>query len=293
MAITPVNNVIQNTQNTTFQGEKKSSTNEKLLKAGLATAATVGLGVAAHKVKWVEKAMKWLSESKLMTNKIYPNYEKKDNLHFMAMIGVLSIVLKDGLGCYLYVKQSLNNKEIPDDKRKFVAALDLANGGLMIATQILAFFTIQNKTVQKKLFDSIFGKKFTRTATKATQAKLKKLDDKFKNMTGTEFYKGHDEYKNGISKAFGYLITLAASSIFAKRVVVPFIATPLADKTKAWMSRNDKPEQVHKDTENTYNKNKIDDNDKTEFKGATVETEHQKEVKSSNLLEIAKQKSNA
>lgn len=293
MAITPVNNAIQNTQNITFQGEKKSSTNEKLLKAGLVTAATVGLGVAAHKGKWVEKAMKWLSESKLMTNKIYPNYEKKDNLHFMAMIGVLSIVLKDGLGCYLYVKQSLNNKEIPDDKRKFVAALDLANGGLMIATQILAFFTIQNKTVQKKLFDSIFGKKFTRTATKATQAKLKKLDDKFKNMTGTEFYKGHDEYKNGISKAFGYLITLAASSIFAKRVVVPFIATPLADKTKAWMSRNDKPEQVHKDTENTYNKNKIDDNDKTEFKGATVETEQQKEVKSSNLLEIAKQKSNA
>ena len=115
MAITPVNNTIQtNAQNINFQGEKKSSTNEKLLKAGVATAAVVGLGVAAHKGKWVEKAMKWLSESKLMTNKIYPNYEKKDNLHFMAMIGVLSIVLKDGLGCYLYVKQSLNNKEIPD-----------------------------------------------------------------------------------------------------------------------------------------------------------------------------------
>ena len=292
MAIAPVNNTIQNTQNITFQGEKKSSTNEKLLKATVAAAAIGGLGVAAHKGKWVEKAMKWLSESKLMTNNIYPNYEKKDNLHFMAMIGVLSIVLKDGLGCYLYVKQSLNNKEIPDDKRKFVAALDLANGGLMIATQILAFFTIQNKTVQKKLFNSLFGKKFTRTATKATKAKLQKMNDKFKNMTGEEFYKGHDEYKNGISKAFGYLITLAASSIFAKRVVVPFIATPLADKTKAWMSRNDKPEQVHKDTENHYNKNKIDDNDKTEFKGATVETEQQKEVKSSNLLEIAKQKSN-
>lgn len=292
MAITPVNNTIQtNAQNINFQGEKKSSTNEKLLKAGVATAAVVGLGVAAHKGKWVEKAMKWLSESKLMTNKIYPNYEKKDNLHFMAMIGVLSIVLKDGLGCYLYVKQSLNNKEIPDDKRKFVAALDLANGGLMIATQILAFFTIQNKTVQKKLFNGLFGKKFTRTATKATQAKLKKLGGKFENMTGEEFYKGHDQYKNGISTAFGYLITLAASSIFAKRVVVPFIATPLADKTKAWMCRNDKPEQVHKDTENSYNSNKIEVDEKPEFKGTAVET--QQEIKSSNLLEIAKQKANS
>ena len=136
-----------------------------------------------------------------------------------------------------------------------------------------------------------FGKKFTRTATKATQAKLKKLDDKFKNMTGEEFYKGHEQYKDGISKAFGYLITLAASSIFAKRVVVPFIATPLADKTKAWMCRNDKPEQVHKDTENSYNANKIAVDEKPEFKGATVET--QQEIKSSNLLEIAKQKANA
>ena len=289
MAITPVNNTIQNNQNVAFQGEKKSSTNEKLLKAGVATAAVVGLGVAAHKGKWIEKSLKWLSESSLLKNKIYPNYEKKDNLHFMAMIGVLSIILKDGLGCYLYVKQSLNNKEIPDDKRKFVAALDLANGGLMIATQILAFFTIQNKTVQKNLFNSLFGKKFTRTAAKATQAKLKKINDKFANMTGDEFHKGHEDYKKGISTAFGYLITLAASSIFAKRVVVPFIATPLADKTKAWMCRNDKPQAVNKDTENTYNSNTLDVNKEPEFKGTVTDTE-QTQQKSSNLLELAKTK---
>lgn len=287
MAITPVNNTIQtNNSNINFQGEKKSSTNEKLLKATVAAAAIGGLGVAAHKGKWVEKGLKWLSESGMMTKKIYPNYEKKDNLHFMAMIGVLSIILKDGLGCYLYVKQSLNNKEIPDDKRKFVAALDLANGGLMIATQILAFFTIQNKTVQKRLFDGLFGKKFTRTATKATQAKLKKLGGQFEKMTGEEFYKGHDQYKDGVSKAFGYLITLAASSIFAKRVVVPFIATPLADKTKAWMCRNDKPEQTHKDTVNSYNENKVTNDDKPEFKGANSTPEKL----SSNLLENAKLK---
>lgn len=60
-----------------------------------------------------------------MKNKVFPNYEK-DNAKFMSAIGVTSIVLKDGLGCYLYVKQSLNNEKIPEDKRKFVAALDLA-----------------------------------------------------------------------------------------------------------------------------------------------------------------------
>ena len=56
---------------------------------------------------------------------------------------VTSIILKDGIGCAMYVTQSLNNKKIPDEKRKFVAALDLTNGGLMILAQIGMFLAMR------------------------------------------------------------------------------------------------------------------------------------------------------
>ena len=98
------------------------------------------------------------------------------NLNFMNGVGITSIILKDGLGCYMYVKQSLNNEKIPADKRKFVAALDLANGGLMIAMQILLFLTISSKAMQKKMFQGLYGKYFSRGVTKGYQAIIKNMD---------------------------------------------------------------------------------------------------------------------
>ena len=178
------------------------------------------------------------------------------------------------------------NEKIPEDKRKFVAALDLANGGLMIAMQLLMFFTISNKKVQQKMFNSLFGKKFTRPATKALQAKLKK-NEKLKYMTGDEFHKGKEEYKKGLTKAFGYFVTLAASSIFAKRVLVPFVATPLADKTKEWMCRNDKPATTHSETKNTYNENNIEVKN-YEKKIESNEAKAENDKHASNLLSAFK-----
>lgn len=197
----------------------------------------------------MRKPLKALSETKAL--KYVCKQYQADNVKFMSAIGVSSIVLKDGFGCYLYVKQSLNNEKIPADKRKFVAALDLANGGLMIAMQLLMFFTVSNKKVQSWMFNKLFGKYFKRPATKSLQALLNK-NDKLQGINGENFHKALGKYKKDINTAFGCLTALVASSIFGKRVVVPFIATPLADKTKAWMSRNDKPAQLHKDTKNTY-----------------------------------------
>lgn len=202
----------------------------------------------------IRTPIKKLSQSKWMKNKVFPNYEI-DNAKFMALIGVTSIVLKDGFGCYLYVKQSLNNEKIPQDKRKFVAALDLANGGLMVLMQLLMFFTISNRKVQDKIFDKFFGKYFTRAADKTLKAKLQNID-KLKDITGKEFHKAREADKKGLKNAFSYLTSLAAATLIAKRIIVPFIATPLADKTKAWMCRNDKPAHIHKDTKNTYNTEK-------------------------------------
>ena len=275
-----INNNIQFTGN---QSDKKegSSKTEKIVKGTLAAAGLATLGVVGYKNNWVQKGIKKLSECGFMKNKVFPNYEK-GNANFMALIGVMSIVLKDGFGCYLYVKQSLNNKEIPEDKRKFVAALDLANGGLMVAMQLLMFFTISNKKVQDKIFNGFFGKNFTRTANKALKAKLHQ-QEKLAGMTGKEFYKARAADLKGLKDAFGYLISLAAATLFAKRVVVPFIATPLADKTKAWMCRNDKPVQTHKDTKNTYCTEPEEDKKNTtpKFSGKT-------ENKETNLLKQIK-----
>ncbi len=256
-AVNPINGNQNNNSSVSFNGKKekeKQSKASKIATNAITVAGATAIGILGYKNNWAQKAVKWLSDTKLMKNKVFPNYEI-DNAKFMSMIGVTSIVLKDGLGCYLYVKQSLNNKKIPEDKRKFVAALDLANGGLMIGMQLLTFFTISNRKVQDKIFDKLFGKNFTRAADKALKAALRKTDE-LKNITGQEFHYAREADKKGLKNAFSYLTSLAASTLLAKRVIVPFIATPLADKTKAWMSRNDKPQQTHKDTKNTYNKEK-------------------------------------
>lgn len=293
MAIQAVNSLKTNQNNNIVFGsgnekERNNKTAQTVVNAATLAGATA-LGVVGYKKNWAQKSIKWLSDCKWMKNKVFPNYEK-DNAKFMSMIGVTSIVLKDGLGCYLYVKQSLNNDKIPEDKRKFVAALDLANGGLMIAMQLLMFFTISNKKVQEKIFNKLFGKNFTRAADKALKAKLDKVD-RLKGITGKDFHTAREADKKGLKNAFGYLISLAAATLVAKRIIVPFIATPLADKTKAWMCRNDKPVEIHKDTKNTYDTTKPaaeKEEDKTTQFSGNIQVSN----KTTNLLEEAKNKVN-
>ena len=83
-----------------------------------------------------------------------------------------------------------------------------------------------------------------------------------------------------MKNAFSYLTSLAASTLLAKRVIVPFIATPLADKTEAWMNRNKKPAQTHKDTKNTYNTEKpaaeVSNNNDNNSKKADTKFENKK-----------------
>lgn len=201
----------------------------------------------------LKRPLKWLSELKPMDTVCKKYRANKRN--FINGLGIASIVIKDGLGCYFYVNQSMNNKKIPEDKRKFVAALDLANGGLMIAMQILLFKTISNKLVQTKLFDKMFGKHFNRAAKKGYLSIIKSRD-RFKTLSEGQFNKSMDKVKDTTFDAFANIASLLAATTIGKRVIVPFIATPLADKTKAWMSRNDKPLKIDKGTENTYSPDK-------------------------------------
>ncbi len=192
----------------------------------------------------LKKPLKVLSNTNLI-KKVTKEY-RGNNLRFIAGVGIFSIILKDGLGCYLYVKQSLANKKIPEDKRKFVAALDLTNGGLMILSQLLAFKTVSNEKVQEKLFGKLFGKHFDDAAKKGYEAILR-AKDKFATISAKDFEAGFESFKKTTKGTFGILTSLVAATILAKRVIVPFIATPLADKAKAWMDKKSpKTEKVDK-----------------------------------------------
>ncbi|MBR6723057.1 hypothetical protein IKL64_06355 [bacterium] len=173
----------------------------------------------------IAKPLKWFSGSKVARNA--GNQVFNNNRAYIDGLGVASIIAKDGLGCYLYVTQSLNNKDIPDDKRSFVASLDLTNGVLMIALQLLMFFTVSHKVCQTKMFDKFFGKMFDRPIKKAYQA-LAKNEPRFAGLEDIKFEKEFTKIRNNVKDAFGGVTSLVAASIIGKRVLVPFIATPLA-----------------------------------------------------------------
>ena len=175
--------------------------------------------------RMIAKPLGWFSNTRIARhagNQVFNN-----NRAFIDGLGVGSIVAKDGLGCYLYVTQSLNNKDIPDDKRSFVASLDLTNGVLMIALQLLMFFTVSHKVCQTKMFDKIFGKMFDRPIKKAYYTIAKNQPD-FAGMESIKFAREFEKIRGNVKDAFGGVTSLVAASIIGKRVLVPFIATPLA-----------------------------------------------------------------
>lgn len=244
---------------------------------------SIGKIGTAMKENLLYKPVKWMGDLNAM-KKMNKNYQQ-GNDNVISAVGVTSIVLRDGLGCYLYVTQSLNNEKIPEDKRKFVAALDLVNGVLMMGLQIGMFFCF-NKA-QDKLFSKTLGKNFNRSAAKGYHAALAKTE-KFKGISGDDFHPALDQYKGTIVSAFKQVSSLAATTIIAKRMIVPFISTPLAGKAKDWMSRNDKPVQVNPETENSFDTEKKLD---VTTADAKVEVKKADETKAQKLDVVSTEKS--
>lgn len=169
------------------------------------------------------------------------DYFAKDPAKAIAYTTIASLLIKDGIGCYMYVNQSLNNKKIPEDKRKFVAALDLTNGILMIMTQLLCFFGMRkiNKSLFPKLFKKSFDKEGNVLKTLETQLRLNQEKANIPKSGKVIIRKEYDKIKKGFFDIFSFVTELVAATIFAKRVVVPFLATPLADKVKRKWSAAD------------------------------------------------------
>lgn len=166
------------------------------------------------------------------------NCFEKDFETALAYTTVGSIVVKDGVGCYKYVTQSMHNDKIPEDKRKFVAALDLTNGVLMIAAQIGMFFAMRKFT--EPLFNKIFNKSFNPKAISTLISKIRNNAAKAGNDVPRKLplmKEIKDDVKSASLSVFKFVLELAAATILGKRVIVPFIATPLANVVKDKMDR--------------------------------------------------------
>jgi hypothetical protein len=178
----------------------------------------------------IKEAFKALAGNKKIDNLLTKLVnDPKFSLRFL----ILANTAKDAINCGFYVNQSLNNKDIPEEKRKFVAALDMANGILMIGAQLLLGFKFTSKEVQDKITKKLFGN----LEKKATTFVNKSIISNPTNFTADLRIKLRNTAKlipESCKKGFTAISTIIVTTVLAKRVIVPFIATP----TASWLKKN-------------------------------------------------------
>ena len=175
---------------------------------------------------------------------------------FASSMLLTSIVSKDLVGCFVYTSQSLNNEKIPEEKRGYVAALDLINGILMVGGQLIV-----GKLIEAKLTPQLFGKFYSGTlkdkftgeesdlpgkdaAKKARLAEdnvlgkvvhvikeegLKDVDaKKVADALTKNLGKGNSTKYKLIEAGFGLIVTALVTTALVKRTLVPMISTPVS-----------------------------------------------------------------
>lgn len=130
-----------------------------------------------------------------------------------------SLILKDAVGCYLYVSQARSNKEMTPQQRADVANYDLANGVINIGLQLLAVKPIEQ--LMKKFVESKWVKHFyTNMADKV------KPENNYKDVM--KFLKN----KKGLVEGSVALLSVLICQYFIKRVVSPFLSVPAGEQSK-------------------------------------------------------------
>lgn len=175
---------------------------------------------------------------------------------------VVSLVSKDAANCAIYTVQSLNNKEIPEDKRRFVAYMDLINGAINVVGQVASFLLIEHtltpylqglwtgKMKKGDKTNALFAND-NATSIVADVIKNKKEDQDFvkalaqkKGLNVDELLKNAQEISKGLLKdlgqkgtkakdiatGVGIIVSALATTALIKRTITPLFATPLAGK---------------------------------------------------------------
>ena len=128
-----------------------------------------------------------------------------------------SLILKDAVGCYLYVSQARSNKKFTPQQRADVANYDLANGIINIGLQLLAVKPIEN--LMEKFAKSKLVKHFTYPQQYENLPKIQKL------------LKKAEKNKKWVKGSVAIMSVLICQ-YFIKRVVSPFFSVPAGEMTK-------------------------------------------------------------
>jgi hypothetical protein len=130
-----------------------------------------------------------------------------------------SLILKDAVGCYLYVSQARKNKKMTPQQRADVANYDLANGAINIGLQLIAVKPIE--TMMKKFVESKWVKHFYTNV-----AETLKPETNYKDKM--KFFKN----KKGIVEGSVALLSVLICQYFIKRVISPFLSVPAGEQSK-------------------------------------------------------------
>lgn len=196
-----------------------------------------------------------LLDSKVM-NKMY-KFASGAPDSFASRVALASALTKDAFGCYYYVTQSLNNKEIPDEKRNFVAALDLMNGILNVGIQLSVGLWIDSNS--KKWFDKMnVGRALEKVNTEKVAKKITPLInlkegaknvtfEQVDNLLRTRYMGNSGKVAKWLKIGFRAAVMLTATQVVIKRMIVPFFSTPLASWYKEkYMDKKEKPKEDDK-----------------------------------------------
>lgn len=155
-----------------------------------------------------------IANSKIMQNHL-DKIINDDTL--AARVLVCSGVAKDAISYAFRYDKTKKNKEIPEEKRNFVAAMDLTSGISTSIIQLALGFSISNRKLQKALCNKLFG--YIKNVEKFGKAK----------------------------EGFILLLSLITSGVIGERILVPMISTPIASKLKDdWEKKH--PQKTAKET---------------------------------------------
>ena len=85
-----------------------------------------------------------------------------------------------------------------------------------------------------KLFNKFTKNSF---AEKTIEKLFPKIQKTFPNLTKQKFNENVVRYKENTLLAFTHVVTLLGTTILVKRIIVPFMAMPIADKIKEKFSQ--------------------------------------------------------
>lgn len=125
---------------------------------------------------------------------------KKDAAKGLAIALAAGNVLKEVIGGVMYTLQAYTNEDLPEDKRKFVAAYDAIVS--VVSASFSALFGFGSISALDKIFEGLLKKD-----------------------------KGHTKYA-AATAGLTFFVPNFLQTIIGKRIVAPAVATPVAGKLK-------------------------------------------------------------